>query len=269
MNLQNKVIVVTGGSKGLGRELVLNLLQHGTHVAAIARSETSLAETAKLAGESAKNLSTHIVDISDQKAIEKLPKEITTIHGNIDGIINNAGIIQPFVRVNDLDYEKIDQVMGTNFWGPLYMIKTFLPILLKRPEAHIVNIVSMGGFFPVPGQTVYGASKAALKLLSEGLATELLKTNVKVTTVFPGAIGTNIAENSGVEISDEMKKMQGSVKLLSPQKAAQIIISAIEHDRMMINVGTDAKMMSLLYRLFPQKAPLIFSKYMGDKLMGK
>ncbi|HRD39265.1 MAG TPA: SDR family NAD(P)-dependent oxidoreductase, partial [Bacteroidia bacterium] len=71
--------------------------------------------------------------------------------------------------------------------------KSFLPHLLKRPEAHIVNISSMGGFLPVPGQSIYGATKAAVKLLTEGLRSELLDTNVRVTLIFPGAIGTNIA----------------------------------------------------------------------------
>jgi short-subunit dehydrogenase len=78
------------------------------------------------------------------------------------------------------------------------MTKTFLPHLLKRSEGIIVNVSSMGGFLPVPGQTIYGSSKAAVKLFTEGLNSELTGTNVHVMGVFPGAIGTNIAANSGV-----------------------------------------------------------------------
>jgi short-subunit dehydrogenase len=80
----------------------------------------------------------------------------------------------------------------------------------------------MGGFLPVPGQTIYGASKAAVKLITEGLRSELMDTNVRVTVVFPGAISTNIAANSGELKQREVR--QGSFKMLSPQKAAQIII---------------------------------------------
>ena len=76
------------------------------------------------------------------------------------------------------------------------MTKSFLPHLLKRPEAHIVNVSSMGGFLPVPGQTIYGASKAAVKLLTKGLHSELPGMNVKVTIIFPGAVNTNMTKNS-------------------------------------------------------------------------
>jgi short-subunit dehydrogenase len=75
--------------------------------------------------------------------------------------------------VNELGYEAIERVMNVNFYGTLYMTKTFLPHLLTRPEAHVVNVSSMGGFLPVPGQVIYGASKAAVKLLTEGLHSEL------------------------------------------------------------------------------------------------
>lgn len=112
-------------------------------------------------------------------------------HGKVDGIINNAGIIHPFLKVNELEYDKIKLVMDINFYGTLYMVKSFLPYLLKRPVAHIANVSSMGGFLPVPGQTIYGASKAAVKLLTEGLRAELKDTNVKVTLVFPGGVSTN------------------------------------------------------------------------------
>ena len=119
--------------------------------------------------------------------MEKLLNESLALHPGVDGIINNAGIIQPFVRLNDLSYESIERVINVNLYGTLYMIKTFLPHLLTRPEAHIVNISSMGGFLPVPGQTIYGASKAAVKLLSEGLHSELMNTHVMVTVAISGS----------------------------------------------------------------------------------
>lgn len=146
----------------------------------------------------------------------------------IDGIINNAGIIQPFIDVNDLSWEKIEQVMNVNFYGQLYFIKALLPELLKRPEAHILNIGSMGGFLPVPGQVVYGASKAAVRLLSEGLYAELKDTQVKVTVVMPGGINTDIAKRSGVEVGSGAKDSAAAKILLSPNKAALLIINAME-----------------------------------------
>lgn len=247
----------------MGREQVLLLLKKGARVAAVDLSEAALAETRKLAGENQSKLSTHLLNISDRQAVEALPEKILRAHGSIDGLINNAGIIQPFVRVNDLDYTAIDKVMQVNFYGLLYMTKSFLPHLLKRPEAHIVNISSMGGFLPVPGQTVYGASKAAVKLFTEGLRSELLDSRVKVSIVFPGAIGTHIAENSGVAGSLDMKNQNSSnIRMLPPAKAAEIIISGMEIDRYRILVGSDAKLMDFLCRLAPKFAAEFIYKRM-------
>ena len=209
MKVAGKVIVVTGGGSGMGRELVLKLIRRGARVAAVDINEQTLAETAKLVADTGSsaakdNLATFVVNITDRAAVEALPQQVIERFGQIDGVINNAGIIQPFVRLNDLTYEQIDRVFDVNWRGALYMTKTFLPILLARPEAHIVNTSSMGGFLPVPGQTAYGASKAAVKLMTEGLHSEMAGTNVHVTVVFPGAVATNITTNSGVDIPGGM-----------------------------------------------------------------
>lgn len=184
MKVLDKVVVVTGAGGGIGRELVLNLLSKGARVAAVDINRNALEETINQAGEKKNKLSTHIVNLTVREVVEALPEEVIAHHGQVDGIINNAGIIQPFVHVNDLDMDKIKQVMDINFYGTLYMTKTFLPYLLKRPVGHISNISSMGGFLPVPGQSIYGASKAAVKLLTEGLHAELLDTKVKCNRCF-------------------------------------------------------------------------------------
>ena len=122
-----------------------------------------------------------------------LPEEVERVHGQVDGLINNAGIIQPFKRLLDLDEAATERVMRVNFWGTLHMTRAFLPRLLKRPEAHLVNVSSMGAFVPVPGQALYGASKAAVMLITEALWAELQGTPVRVTMVLPGAMRTGIA----------------------------------------------------------------------------
>src|SRR5688572_21226432 len=104
MKVKNKVIVVTGGGNGIGRELVLNLLARGAQVAAIDMNESALHETVGLAAGHAAQLSTHVVNVTDREAVTQLPTTVIARHGSVGGIINNAGIIQPFVKVNDLDY---------------------------------------------------------------------------------------------------------------------------------------------------------------------
>jgi NADP-dependent 3-hydroxy acid dehydrogenase YdfG len=95
-----------------------------------------------------------VVNVADRSAVEALPTDIIGRFGSVDCIINNAGIIQPFTKLNDLDYSIIERVFNVNLFGTLFMTKAFLPHLLLRPEAHIVNLSSMGGFLPVPGQTI-------------------------------------------------------------------------------------------------------------------
>ena len=268
MKIQNKIIVVTGGGNGIGRELDLHLLNKGARVAAVDVNEAGLKETAELASAKKDNLSLHVVNITDRAAVEALPEQVIAQHGAVDGVINVAGIIQPFVRINDLDYAAIERVMNVNFYGTLYMIKTFLPHLLKRPEAHIANVSSMGGFLPVPGQGIYGASKAAVKLMTEALHSELSNTNVKVTVIFPGAIGTNIANNSGVgdSLKVDASSNQRAMKVLPPSKAAEIIVDGIERDEYEILVGRDSAFMNFIYRLSSKRAARFISKQMASLL---
>ncbi len=124
--------------------------------------------------------------------------DVVAAHGALDGLLNVAGIIQHFVPLADLEVGEIERVMNVNFWGVVHTTQAALPHLLTRPEACVVNVSSMGAFAPVPGQTAYGASKAAVMLLTEGLYAELRGTPVAVTVVFPGAVRTAISENSGV-----------------------------------------------------------------------
>jgi len=268
MLVKNKVILVTGAGSGIGKELVLSLLARGAKVVGIDLRKESLDKLEAEASVGKKLLTTHHLDVTDRTAIEKLPEKIIAEHGNIDGIINNAGIIQPFVRVNDLSYEAIDKVMNVNFYGVLYMTKTFLPFLLKRPAAHIVNISSMGGFLPVPGQSVYGASKAAVKLFTEGLYAELADTKVRVSVVFPGATKTNIATNSGASITQEpaSNSKDQSFPMLSAKEAAKIIIDGMENDKFQIFTGKDSNFMSILCRLNPRFATNFIAKQMKSLL---
>lgn len=267
MNPKNKTIVVTGGGNGMGREMTLNLISKGAKVIAIDINNEYLEETKKLAGDKKENIFTYVVDITDKNAVEKFAQNVISEHKHVDGLINNAGIIQPFVKVNDLDYESIDKVMKVNFYGTLYMIKSFLPHLLKRPEAHILDVSSMGGFLPVPGQSIYGASKAAVKLMTEGLYAELLDTHVGVTIAFPGAVATNITKNSGVSVP-QTNPSKSNYKSLPAQEAAEIMIDAMIRNKDRVYVGNDSKFMNFLYGLNPKYATEYIAKQMKS-LLGK
>lgn len=264
MKVKGKVVVVTGGGSGIGRELVLNLLSKRAKVIAVDINWPALQETLKLSQVSGSDLSLFAVDITDSKAVDELVVHAVAQYGHVDAIINNAGIIQPFVDLKDLEYSTIKKVIDVNLYGTLFITKAFLPHLLSRPQGHIVNISSMGGFLPVPGQTIYGATKAAVKLLTEGLHSELQNTNVRVTVVFPGAVATNITANSGVtmKMAQSSNKVPAQSKILTPAKAAEIIVKAMENDEYQVYVGPDAKFLGLFNRISPKTAASFISKQM-------
>jgi short-subunit dehydrogenase len=264
MQLEKKVFVVTGGGNGIGRELALILLTKGAKVIAIDKDEVGLKETRQLAGNFSEDFAAYTLDVTDFEAVAVLPEHFQSEYGNVDGLINDAGTIQSFVNINALDFAEIERVMDNNFYGMVYMTKAFLPDLLQRPEALIVNFSSMGGFLPVPGQGVYGASKAAVKLFTEALYAELLSTNVQVSLVFPGAVNTNIAANSGVLIDAALAEKGGEkFKPMPPSQAAQVIVEGIEKEKYHIFLGSDAKFMNILCRLAPKFATKYIAKQMA------
>jgi short-subunit dehydrogenase len=265
MKVAGKVVVVTGAGSGMGRELTLELVRRGASVAAVDMRAETLAETKKLAEDLGGKVATFTLDITDAAAVAALPAKVEADLGAADALINNAGIIQKFVKVNELSIDDAMRVMKVNFDGPLTLIKAFLPGLLKRPEAHLLNVSSMGAYAPVPGQSVYGASKAAIKLLTEGLRSELMGTSVGVTVVFPGAIATNIAQNSGMAIPANAADMP-QTKTTPADVAAKQMVDAIENNQPRITIGPDAKFMDRFSRLNPVAAANLIYKQMSNLL---
>lgn len=262
MLIAGKKFLVTGAGNGMGREVALELLRRGAEVIGVDINEGFLKETALLAGQNAANLQTLKLDITDRNAAAELAKK----HPDLDGLVNVAGIIQPFVRVNDLGFDAIDRVMNINFLGPLNLIKAFLPGLLTRPQAHILNVSSMGSYAPVPGQTLYGASKAALNLLTEGLRSELSETNVRLTLVWPGAIGTNISKNSGVTVAGAENMESSKMKVTSAVEAGRMMVDAIEQGQKRIYIGGDAKFMGRLSKWSQDTAAKLIYKNLKSLL---
>lgn len=265
MELADKVFVVTGGGNGIAREVVLALVARGARVAAVDLSAEGLAETARLAA-AGDRLSTHVASVGDRAAVAALPDAVVAAHGRVDGLLNVAGIIHPFQRIGDLPFEQIERVMQVNFWGVLHTVMAFLPLLKAQPEASIVNVSSMGALAPVPGQSAYGASKAAVKLLTEGMQAELQGSNVRVTVVFPGGVGTNISGNSGVTIERSASSSAAASNLTTPKDAAAQIVAAVVSGTQRVVIGKDARALDRLARLVPTRVGGIIAKRMAGLL---
>ncbi len=270
MKVDGKVLIVTGGGNGIGREVTLEALRRGASVAALDIRQESLDETVALAAAipgASDRLATFVVDITDRAAVDAVPAQAIDTLGQLDGVVNVAGIIQPFIPVADLDLDTMHKVVDVNLWGTIHVIKAALPHLLERPEAHIANVSSMGGFLPVPGQSLYGASKAAVKLLTEALWTELLETDVGVTAIMPGGVSTDITGNSGVVMEGQEERAADSkLPITTPADAAETILDGIEDDKLHVYVGKDAKIMGLLVRLAPKQAAKLIQRQMKSIL---
>jgi NAD(P)-dependent dehydrogenase (short-subunit alcohol dehydrogenase family) len=265
MEIAGKVFVVTGAGNGIGRQTALLLLSQGADVAGVDLNADGLEETAGLARPGS-GFSMHVVNITDRDAVAALPSAVEAAHGAVDGVVNIAGVIQKFIKVIDLPYDEIEKVMNVNFWGVVNMVKAFLPVLVARPAASIVNISSMGAYAPVPGQAMYGASKAAVALLTEALYAELMDTNVAMSVVYPGAINTDIKANSGAstKVMSAAEMKEAASKTTSAEEAARVIVETIKKGSFRATIGKDAALLDRLARLSPQKATEVIAKKMAS-----
>ncbi|MGV9661915.1 SDR family NAD(P)-dependent oxidoreductase [Nocardia niigatensis] len=263
MHLDGKVIAVTGAGNGIGRQTALTLLARGARVALIDLKEDWLQETRTLAGDGGSRVSLHMADVTDIGAVNTLPAAIVGEHGQVDGLVNVAGVIHRFAPVAELERGEIEKVVQVNWWGTVNMCLAFLPELRCRPQAGLVNVSSLSGLVPFAGQTIYSATKGAVKQFSEGLHQELMDTNVTVTTVFPGNISTNLSGNSGVTMIDPGGR---KVRSTSPERTAELIVAGMEKGRFRVLVGRDANVLDRLVRLAPRWTTDMIAKRMKSVL---
>jgi len=254
--LKNKTAAVTGAASGLGRMLAVNLASEGCHLALADIDASGLQETARLIGERVR-VTTHMVDVSRREQVFQFADEAVGRHGGVDIIINNAGAaLGDFLE--SVPLEDFEWLMGVNFWGVVYGTMAFLPYLKKRPEGHVVNISSINGIVPTPGNGLYCTSKFAVRGYTKTLMQEMQGTPIRVSLVYPGGVKTSIARNTRInramfELPAEKVRQiyEDEIFRLTADKAAKIIISGIRRNKKRIRVGADAKILDWLMRLFP------------------
>ncbi|MBX3296531.1 MAG: SDR family NAD(P)-dependent oxidoreductase [Acidobacteria bacterium] len=274
MTLQkNSVAVVTGAGSGIGRALAKRLAAEGIAGLAIADvNREGLDETAAMLGDT--TVSQHVVDVSDRTAMQAFVDAVISEHGRVTHVINNAGVALGGT-LREVTLDEIEWLMGVNFWGVVHGTKLFLPHLEKEPEAHIVNISSLFGLVAPPGQTAYCASKFAVRGFTEALRHELEGMNIAVSSVHPGGVRTNIANNARIaantehtaeEIERRLKRINRNLSTTTPDRAAEIIIKGIKKRSPRIIVGPDAQLLSWIQRLFPKRYLAIANAISGGKL---
>ncbi|PRB81573.1 SDR family oxidoreductase [Pseudomonas sp. MYb185] len=256
MQVNDRVAVLTGAGSGIGRALALALAERGCHLALADLNAQALAQTAAEARVQGVRVSEHPLDVSNREAIAALPQVVMDEHGQVDLLINNAGVALGG-NFEQVSTDNFDWLMSINFDAVVCLCRAFLPLLKQRPAARIVNVSSLFGLITPAGQTAYCASKFAVRGFSNALRLELQGSPVGVTVVHPGGVATAIATSarSPDDASEEQKqqKLARAQRLLRmpPVRAAQIILRGIERDKPRVVVGNDARVLSWLERLMP------------------
>jgi NAD(P)-dependent dehydrogenase (short-subunit alcohol dehydrogenase family) len=254
--LGDGVAVVTGAGSGIGRALAQQLAAAGSAVALADIDEAGLMETAASLSNKRAAATTHVVDVADETAVRAFSVDVVARHGRVTLLVNNAGVAL-HGTFEEISLEDLRWVMGINFWGAVYGVKYFLPVLKQQPRAHIVNLSSIFGLVAPTGQSAYATSKFAVRGFTEALRHELEGTSVFVSCVHPGGIRTPIARrarlgaNAPPRTRDEGISLFERVAKIPPETAASRILEGVERREPRILIGSDARRMDWLQRLRP------------------
>jgi NAD(P)-dependent dehydrogenase (short-subunit alcohol dehydrogenase family) len=256
-DFRNRLVVITGGSRGLGLVLARHLADEGAALVLCARNSEELAAAADELRHRAPFLATYVCDLSRPAEISTLFERIRREIGSVDVLINNAGIIQ-VGPIETMTLDDFEQAMAVHFWAPLLCIERVLPDLRRRGDGRIVNISSIGGEMAVPHLVPYCASKFALNGLSQGMRAELAKDGVYVTTVCPGLMRTGSPRKALFKGQHRAEytwfSIMGATPLLSmnADRAARQIINACRYGRAKITLSVPAKLAAIANTLAPE-----------------
>ncbi len=268
--LSTGVAVLTGAGSGIGRALAQQLAEAGSALALADIDETGLLQTSKSLLTKGALVTTHVLDVADEEGVRSFAEDVIKRHGRVTLLINNAGV----ALHGDFEEVSLDDfrwLMNINFWGTVYGVNFFLPVLKREKRAQIVNISSVFGMIAPSGQCAYAASKFAVRGFTEALRHELQGGNVSVTCVCPGGIRTQIARRArigaGVTRTGHHEKAAQFEKLLrtSPEAAAARILRGVERREPRILIGADAYQVDILQRLRPASYWKILAKRMADR----
>jgi NAD(P)-dependent dehydrogenase (short-subunit alcohol dehydrogenase family) len=265
-DLKGKVVVVTGAASGIGRALASALNREGALLALADRDGQGLSATVEAL--TAAGISEQFtVDVSKRDQVYQFAEDTVKAFGHVDVVINNAGVSSSGF-VQGLTYETLQWTIDINLWGTIYGTKAFLPLLMERPEANLVNVSSVYGLIGVPGQAAYCASKFAVRGFTEALRQELYGSRVAVTIVFPGGIRTNIARNSRTDYQVDRQTFEAGVKKFeeglktSPEEAARAIVEGIRRNAPRVLIGKDAKEIDFLARFRPNTYDGVIARHL-------
>lgn len=255
-DLKDRVVLVTGGSRGLGLLLAREFAERGACVAICARNGTELDRAKKMLCDDRLCLWTGVCDVTRREQVAELVGSVRRDLGHIDVLVNNAGVIEvgPVTTMTLDDYEA---AMATNFWAALYATREVLDPMLRRGEGRIVNITSIGGKVAVPHLVPYTASKFAMVGWSNGMRAELKNRGVYVSTIVPGLMRTGSPRNADFKGRHREEFAWFSIMDANPltsmsaRRAASRIVRACVNGEAEVTLSIQAKLAATFAGLFP------------------
>ena len=222
--LKNKKAIITGGSRGLGKATAIAFAKEGIDVAVTGRDESALQETVSELEKLGVKAYYAAFDVSNHEEVKSSVSKLISKLGSVDILVNNAGIAA-FGSFQDMEVEQWSQIIQTNVMGMYYMTKEVLPHLIKQSEGDIINVSSTAGLTGNANTSAYSASKFAVIGMSESLMKEVRKDNIRVCTLTPSTIATDMTVELGIADKDS----EDSV--LQPEDFAQLIVAGLNLPR--------------------------------------
>jgi len=266
MKWNDKVVVITGASSGIGKALAIEFAKRGANLVVGARNYVSLCElTESLIKEYKIQAVAVQCDVSIEDDCAHLIKQTILTFKRVDVLINNAGISMRAL-FKDVDVKVVKTVMDINFWGMVYCTKYALPHILET-QGSVVGVSSIAGYKGLPGRTGYSASKFAMNGFLDVLRMENLKTGVHVMTACPGFTTSNIRntalDKSGLQQGESTLEED---KMMSAEEVARIIANGIESRKRTIIMTGEGKLLVLLSKFFPAWLDkLVYNKFAKEK----
>jgi short-subunit dehydrogenase len=227
--LSGKFVLVTGASSGIGAGLAVAMAKEGATVGICARREDRLAEILGECQRHSPASAMWVTDLADFQAVDELARTAVTTFGQVDLLVNNAGI--PKRRhVTRLDPDTVEAVMAINYLSPVRLTLALLPQMLQRGEGRIINVSSVAASLSSPGEAAYDASKAALTSFSEAMAVDLWDTGIKVMVVNPGLIDTEL-----FSLPDNDPVVTG-VEAVPVSDVVEAVLEGLAHDALAVYV---------------------------------
>ena len=246
MDFKNKVVLITGASSGIGKQTAIEFAKLGSSIILVARRKNKLEQVENELKQFNVNTLVCVCDVSKKDQVDELSKIVLQKFDSVDILVNNAGFAI-YGLVSDLSINEIESQMETNYFGMIYCVKNFLPLMLKKKSGHIVNVASVGASFSVPGVSSYCATKFAMLGFSEGLKHELYGTGVGLTVVSPIMVRTPLFEHTSFT---NFSKFSTGVSL-SSETVAKTIIKASNSSRLEIVVPSVARAAIWFKQTFP------------------